>query len=164
MESFTIGKSNRLNGMRFGISEIKKQNLTIGKKYNILSIRNGPCFMNTTNVTELLGLTIAASWTSNETGIFRTLVNSDLDNSNGITWIPRKYGVSPVEVCTEFLEVTGGEEHVTIAMGTNNNFFERFEDMQIYMPPFYTLTLSIESISNTIDSEFSSGFFWAEKQ
>ena len=88
----------------------------------------------------------------------------DLDNTNGITWTLRKYGASPVDVCTDFLEiVNSGQEQISIAMGTNNNFFERFEDMQLYMPPRYSITLAIEAVSTTTDSEFSAGFYWVEK-
>jgi hypothetical protein len=109
--------------------------------------------MGTTNVTETLGLTIASSWRdASVAGNFRTLVNANLDNTNGLNWIPVKFGGSVIDACKDFVELTGGDEQVSIAMGTNNNFFETFGEMEIFMPPGYSLTLCIEALDNTTDS------------
>lgn len=166
MSSFVLGKYNPYNGARFGKSSIMKESLTVGKRYNILSLRNGPFFVNTTNIIEMLGLTVSASWKSSESGIFTILVNASLDNTTSSTWTPVKYMASPVEYCSDFKEIISGSgtEQISICMGTNNNFFETFDHMEIYMPPFYMLTLAIEAVTSTTDSEFSAGFYWCEKQ
>ena len=237
MVSLTLGINNIYNATRFGDSVIKKQTLKSGKRYNIMTLRNNTVLMGTTNVIEMLGLTIANSWNANSSAIFHTLVNAELDHSldatvtaagtgysvgdnitttggtgsgmtvnitsvggsgevtgiviknhasgylkddvltlqsgntdctitlenGGLSWVPRKQHVSSADVCKDPVEVTGGEEHFSISMGPNTRFFEAFNEMEIFMPPWYTLTLAMEPLDDEIDAEFSCSFFWSEK-
>ena len=75
----------------------------------------------------------------------------------------KKFGASVIDVCYDFLQVIEGEEQISICMGNNNNIFQTFEQMEIYMPPSYSFTMAIQSIDNTTNSEFSAGYYWGEK-
>jgi hypothetical protein len=236
MTSHTLGNHNIYNATRFGTSEIKKKSVSKGKRYNILSLRNCPTMMNTTNVISQLGLSIASSWKAQSAAIFHVIVNAKLEipynlnivnpgtdyiageihivtggsgtgmkvkitsvGSSGellglclvipgsgyveqdnlaldggtggtlnithvpLTWVDRKTNISTASISTDYVEVTGGEEQFSIAMGSNSSFFETFNDMEIYMPPMYSISLTIQPISDEDDAEFSSSFFWSEK-
>lgn len=238
MVSMTLGINNIYNATRFGSSVIKRQTLKSGVRYNILTLRNNTVLMGTTNVIEMLGLTIASSWKGGASAIFHTVVNGTLDHSlttsiteqgtgysvtkavtttggsgtgmtiditsvggsgeitgaiirnygsgylkndvvtlsgagsetatvtletEGLTWEPRKANVSCADICKNNVRVTGGEDHFSISMDPNTRFFESFNDMEIFMPPWYTLTLAMEPLDDEIDSEFSCSFFWSEK-
>lgn len=236
MTSHTLGNHNMYNATRFGTSEIKKKSVSKGKRYNILTLRNCPTIMNTTNVTSQLGLSIASSWKANSAAIFHVIVNAKIEipynveidspgtdytaneicsvtggsgtgmkikvlsvgssgevleikldvpgsgyieqdnvtltggngctvnvNHIALTWVDRKSNISTAVISTDYVEVTGGEEQFSIAMGSNSSFFETFNDMEIYMPPMYSISLAIQPIADEVDAEFSSSFFWSEK-
>jgi hypothetical protein len=235
MTSHTLGNHNIYNTTRFGTSEIKKKYASKEKRYNILTLKNPPTFMSTTNVTSQLGLSIASSWKANSAAIFHVIVNANLEipynveidsagtdyavgiynvtggsgsgmkvkvlsvggsgevlgielavpgsgyieqdtvtleggngctinvNHIALTWTDRKSNISTATISTDYVEVTGGEEQFSIAMGSNSSFFETFNDMEIYMPPMYSISLAIQPISDEVDAEFSSSFFWSEK-
>lgn len=85
-------------------------------------------------------------------------------NHAGLTWTPRKANVSSADLCKDSVEVIDpGEEHFSISMGPNTRFFETFNDMEIYMPPNFTLTLAMQPIADETDAEYSCSFFWSEK-
>jgi hypothetical protein len=84
-------------------------------------------------------------------------------NHIALTWVDRKSNISTAVISTDYVEVTGGEEQFSIAMGSNSSFFETFNDMEIYMPPMYSISLAIQPVSDEVDAEFSSSFFWSEK-
>jgi hypothetical protein len=236
MTSHTLGNHNMYNTAKFGTSEIKKKSVSKGKRYNILTLKNCPTIMNTTNVTSQLGLSIASSWKANSAAIFHVIVNAKLEipynveihspgtdyaadeicsvtggsgtgmkikvlsvsgsgevlgielvvpgsgyieqdtitliggngcvvnvNHIALTWVDRKSNISTAVISTDYVEVTGGEEQFSIAMGSNSSFFETFNDMEIYMPPMYSISLAIQPVSDEVDAEFSSSFFWSEK-
>jgi hypothetical protein len=81
----------------------------------------------------------------------------------GLTWTPRKANVSVASICTDYVEVNGGNEYFSIPLGTDDSFFDKFNDLEIYMPPLYSLTLAIQPVQDAIDAEFSASFFWSEK-
>lgn len=84
-------------------------------------------------------------------------------NHSGLTWIPRKAGVSVCSYCTDYVEVSGGNNYFSIPLGSDDSFFDKFNNLEIMMPARYSLTLAIEPIVDELDAEFSASFFWSEK-
>lgn len=84
-------------------------------------------------------------------------------NHSGLTWTPRKANVSIASYCIDYVEVSGGNEYFSIPLGSDDSFFDKFNDLEINMPPRYSLTLAIQPIQDELDAEFSASFFWSEK-
>jgi len=84
-------------------------------------------------------------------------------NHVGLTWLPRKVGVSVASYSTDYVEVSGGNSYFSIPLGSDDSFFDKFNDLEIMMPARYSLTLAIEPIADELDAEFSASFFWSEK-